>query len=163
VRLILVPRHVERRGEIAALLNKCPWTWKVRTDGANAHRKTQIYVVDTTGEQRLLVQIADVVFVGKSLPPNIGGQSPIEAAALGKPIVYGPNMTNFKAICQSLEAEQASVRANDPQDVASELLNLLKDQERRSLIGQAATKWYDSQRGAARKTAEILKNFLGNV
>jgi 3-deoxy-D-manno-octulosonic-acid transferase len=163
VRLILVPRHVERRGEIAALLNKCPYTWKLRTDGVNARRNVQIYVVDTTGEQRLFVQLADVVFVGKSLPPNVGGQSPIEAAALGKPIVYGPNMTNFKAICRSLEAEQAVIRANDPQDAASELLNLLKDKEKRSITGQTASKWYDSQRGAARRTAEILRNFLGNM
>ena len=62
-----------------------------------------IYVADTTGELTRFTQLADLVYIGKSILPNTGGQSPIEAASLGKPIVYGPNMTNFSAICKSLE------------------------------------------------------------
>jgi 3-deoxy-D-manno-octulosonic-acid transferase len=37
-----------------------------------------------------------LVFVGKSLPPNEGGQTPIEAALLEKPLMFGPAMSNFR-------------------------------------------------------------------
>ena len=50
--------------------------------------------MNTTGELRFFYEHATVVFVGKSLTA-IGGQNPIEPGALGKAMVFGPNMQNF--------------------------------------------------------------------
>jgi 3-deoxy-D-manno-octulosonic-acid transferase len=51
----------------------------------------------------MLTQIADIAFIGKSLSPNEGGQSTLDAACCGVQIVYVRNMKNFCDICLSLE------------------------------------------------------------
>ncbi len=57
-------------------------------------------LVNTTGELKFFYEPATVVFVGKSLTA-IGGQNPIEPGALGKAIVFGPNMQNFADITRA--------------------------------------------------------------
>ena len=40
----------------------------------------QIFLSDTTGQLTGVLRLADFAFIGKSMPPNHGGQTPIEAA-----------------------------------------------------------------------------------
>src|SRR5690606_37865060 len=70
--LLLVPRHAERREEVQRMLEKTPWKSHFRSRG-DAPAGTDILVADTTGELSRLLLIADLVFVGKSLPPQNGG------------------------------------------------------------------------------------------
>ena len=84
VSLLLVPRHAERREELAGLLEKSGLTFQFRSAGV-AMQEVDVAVGDTTGELRKFTQLADLVFVGKSLAPHEGGQTPVEAAVLGKP------------------------------------------------------------------------------
>ena len=78
--LILVPRHAERRTEIERLLLKAGLSYHFRSKGP-APDRIDVLVGDTTGELRKITQLADIVFVGKSLPPHTEGQTPVEAAA----------------------------------------------------------------------------------
>ena len=101
VSLLLVPRHAERRDVIVAALAKTGLRFHLRSHGAAPH-EVDVAVGDTTGELRDFTQLADLVFCGKSLPPHDGGQSPIEATSLGKPLLFGPHMTNFREIARAL-------------------------------------------------------------
>ena len=62
---------------------------------------------------QILKQIADIAFIGKSLSPNVGGQSPLVATCCGVLFVYGSNMTNFRDICLSLENNKCLVKVGD--------------------------------------------------
>jgi 3-deoxy-D-manno-octulosonic-acid transferase len=42
---------------------------------------------DKTGELQMLIQIADIAFIWKSLYKNVCGESPLDAACCGVPIV----------------------------------------------------------------------------
>ncbi len=159
-RLLIVPRHAERRKEITALLERQPRPWHLRSTGARPPKPVEIYVADTTGELRRLSQVADLAFIGKSLPPNDGGQTPIEAAALGLPIVYGPAMTNFRHVCASLEAADAACRAPTEAEAAAILLDLLRDAPRRNRLATAAQAWHAANQGAADRTVAALEPFL---
>ncbi|MFI5358223.1 MAG: 3-deoxy-D-manno-octulosonic acid transferase, partial [Opitutales bacterium] len=75
--LLLVPRHAERRSEIEAGLRRSGLRWHFRSRGA-APAEVDVAVGDTTGEMRNFLQLAEVVFVGKSLPPHAEGQTPVE-------------------------------------------------------------------------------------
>ena len=108
VALLLVPRHAERRDELRQLLEGTGLRFHFRTAGA-APGAVDVAVGDTTGELRRLTQLADLVFVGKSLPPHDGGQTPVEAAVLGKAVLHGPHMTNFREIVRS-RTEAGAVR-----------------------------------------------------
>ena len=112
LRLLLVPRHAERRGEIEELLRASGLAYHFRSHGA-ASAEVAVAVGDTTGELRKFTQLAELVFIGKSLPPHHEGQTPVEAAALGKPMVFGPELTNFRQIARDMRQVGAAKSVAD--------------------------------------------------
>lgn len=155
-RLLIVPRHAERRNELCAIFELQKRTWHLRSRGETPPEPVMIHIADTTGELTRLSTAADLAFIGKSLSPNEGGQTPIEAAALGIPMVYGPNMSNFKDICRSLEKEQASLRADHAEAVRAELLDLAQNTQRREQLAKAAKSWHAKHVGATDHVFETL-------
>lgn len=160
MRLLLIPRHMERRSELAARLEASSLSWHLRSREVVAPEGTVVYVADTTGEMRELMQISQLAFVGKSLPPNSGGQTPIEAAALGIAVVYGPHMTNFRYICRSLEANGGSRQVQSHAEAKAVLTKLSQDQAARASMGVAAQAWQERQRGASDRTAQKLTEMV---
>jgi len=160
VRLLLVPRHAERRGEIIALLKQQPLPWHARSAAPRAPQPVKIYLGDTTGELARLTPAADVAFIGKSLPPHDGGQTPIEAAALGVPLLSGPNMSNFRDVCRSLEETGAAWRVDDATSAHIALLALLQDPARRAKMGAAGRAWHAANQGATARTIAALNEIL---
>lgn len=157
--LLLVPRHAERRGELATLFADRPVLVHFRSKGP-ALGPVDATVADTTGELQKLTQIADLVFVGKSLPPHDGGQTPIEAAALGKPLLFGPGMTNFRAAAASLVECGAAQIVPDAAALVAAALALLADDHRRETMAAAAARWHGANRGATERTAAAIERFL---
>ncbi|MBP3302051.1 MAG: 3-deoxy-D-manno-octulosonic acid transferase [Opitutales bacterium] len=158
LRLLICPRHAERRAEIVEILEKTSWKWflRSRTKPEDVPADADICVADTTGELRKLTHLAQLAFVGKSLPPNNGGQTPIECAALGVPLVYGPAMTNFKDVCRSLEDCGAAVKVRDAAGAQAKLLALLEDAPAREKMSASAQAWHRGNQGA---TARVVKFF----
>ena len=157
--LLLVPRHAERRREVERLLSESGVTSHFRSRGA-APAVVDVAVGDTTGELQKLAQLADVVFVGKSLPPNEGGQTPVEAAALGKPIVFGPRMTNFTPIARELTDGGAALQAADAAQAENEIALLLRSPERRQAMAEAAVRWHTANAGAVQRTVAAIRQRL---
>jgi len=157
VRLLIVPRHAERRGEIRELLEKRDCAFILRSETRQPERPVPICVADTTGELAMLSQLADVAFIGKSLPPNEGGQTPIEAAGLGLPIVYGPNMSNFREVVRSLEENSAALCAQDTAMAEHLLLDLLENPAMRKTYGEHARAWHQENRGALAAALRALE------
>lgn len=149
--LLIVPRHAERRGEIAALLRKTDLAWHQRSKGA-APGPVDVCLADTTGELRDLTQVADVAFIGKSLPPYPDGQTPVEAAILGKPMLFGPGMSDFPGVVSGLLKHGAAEVVADGEALKNELVKLLVDGERRQVMSTAAEKWHSANRGALEAT-----------
>ncbi len=179
--LLLIPRHAERRSEILTELRPLASTVTLRSTGEThpghdlraAHRpvaepearpdgtearRPRIYLADTTGEMVRLMQAADAVFIGKTLPPHHEGQTPLEAAALGLPMLLGPQATNFRSLTDSLLAEGAARRLQGPAELATALRAWLADPAARASLGQRAKTWHQAQRGAAAKTAKLLRD-----
>jgi 3-deoxy-D-manno-octulosonic-acid transferase len=157
--LLLVPRHAERREslehELAATGLRCHF----RSRGA-APGPVDVAVADTTGELRNLLQLADLVFVGKSLPPHAEGQTPVEAAALEKPILFGPGMGNFKAIARDLRRRGAALEVADPPALAQAVRDLLGSAEQRERLAAAVAAWHRENGGAMDRTLAILREEL---
>lgn len=157
-RLLLIPRHAERREEIMALLRDQPLPWAARSQENPAPPGLAILLADTTGEMRRLIQVADVAFIGKSLPPNTEGQTPLECAALGLPSVTGPGMSNFQELVRSLEGAGGCQRGADAEACAALLLELLSDVDTRRQAGAAATAWHRKNRGAVQRILKALES-----
>lgn len=157
--LLLVPRHAERREEIKKILNQNDITYHIRSEG-NADAVVDIAVADTTGELRRLTQLADIVFVGKSLLQHTQGQTPVEAAALCKPIVTGPGTSNFKSIINELKAEQGVIQIQKSEALYGVIKELLQNPEKRTNLSDSAFRWYNRNGGAVDRTLQIIKNQL---
>jgi 3-deoxy-D-manno-octulosonic-acid transferase len=155
-KLLLVPRHAERGDEIAALLGRRGLPFSRRSTEGPADPANPVYLADTTGELREFTALADLAFVGKSLPPNEGGQTPIEAGGCGVPVVYGPRMSNFKAACQGLETAGAALRCADAEEVRATLLRLARDPEERARLSRRGREWHAANRGAVDRTVDAI-------
>lgn len=160
--LLLVPRHAERRLELERWLRGAEVRHHFRSHGA-ASGPVGVAIGDTTGELRKLLQLADVVFVGKSLPPHEGGQTPVEAAALGKPIVFGPAMSNFRTIAGELIARRAAHEVQDADELVAALLVLLQDDPQRAAFAAAARAWQRDNAGAVGRTLAIVREELARI
>jgi 3-deoxy-D-manno-octulosonic-acid transferase len=159
--LLLVPRHAERRAEIERLV-RGETSVHVRSRG-RAPSQVDVVIGDTTGELRKLTQVADLVFVGKSLDPHEGGQTPVEAAALQKPIIFGPRMSNFRLIADELLDRRAAVEVSDPAELTAAILELFGHPEHRETMASAAALWQKDNTGALQRTLEIVRGELAKL
>ena len=154
--LLIVPRHAERGREIAEILDAQALPWHRRSSAQPITQKVRIHLADTTGELANLSQIADLVFIGKSLSPNRGGQTPIEAAGLGKPILMGTNMNNFKAVARSLVHAGAGQYVANFEELHKKCVALLNDPFTLTKMSNAAQAWHKKNQGSSQRIAESI-------
>lgn len=157
--LLLVPRHAERRNEIERQLRASGLRYHLRSRGA-APGEVDVALGDTTGELRAFTQLADVVFVGKSLPPHTEGQTPVEAAALEKPILFGPGMSNFLHLARDLTDRGAARTVADGAALAAQVEELLRDAGGRQALAAAAAAWRRDNAGAVARTLAVIREEL---
>jgi 3-deoxy-D-manno-octulosonic-acid transferase len=157
VRLLIIPRHAERKQEIAdGFARRQNLAIHFRSNGNQAPSNNAVYIGDTTGELDSLIRVADVAFVGKTLPPNAGGQNPIEPAARAIPLLLGPNYQNFQEVCEGLLALGAAIEVGNQEQLVEQVIRLLGDAEARRQSGQAARQWTQTHSGATGRTLEGL-------
>ncbi len=160
--LLIVPRHAERRFDLERLMRDEKLSCHLRSRGPSAGI-VDVAIADTTGELRKLTPLADLVFIGKSLEPSDGGQTPVEAAALQKPILFGPRMSNFRLIARDLVARGAAVQVADATDLSAQIRRLLGDPARRAAMSAAAAQWQKDNAGAVARTYAVIREELARL
>jgi 3-deoxy-D-manno-octulosonic-acid transferase len=161
--LVLAPRHFERSREVARELAARGLRFVYRTDVAGHRARlngpVDCLLVNTTGELKYFYEHATVIFVGKSLTAE-GGQNPIEPGALGKAMVFGPNMQNFAEIARGFLAQNAAVQVRDATELEKALAELLAQPGRREELGRNARKVVRENLGAIERTVDMIVEHL---
>jgi len=104
-KLILVPRHPERFGEAGEILvkfavkNGLSFAKFSETKNFDA----QCVLVDAMGELVNIYKFSDVVVLGGSFVPNVGGHNPIEAAQFENAVISGEFIFNQKALYSAVD------------------------------------------------------------
>lgn len=160
LRLLLIPRHAERREQVIRTLHSCQLPFQVRSQGKQAVEGNVVYLADTTGELSRLIRAADFGFLGKTLPPNQGGQNPIEPIALGLPLVVGPNHQNFHETCTDMFLQGAALQTHDEGEVRRTLMDLAKSEEKRAHLRNASREWMRRQGSPSDYTLELIRERL---
>jgi len=145
--LLLVPRHAERRNALLKILEQQSLEWDFATSTEAEKKPNQIFLSDTTGQLTKLLRLADLAFIGKSMPPNQGGQTPIEAAGLGIPTVFGPNMGNFQMIKEQLLQAGASKEVRSETALYEFVRAFIEDPSKRSKMRAAGLTWHQENQG----------------
>ena len=154
---LIVPRHAERRPQVTADLQQAGFTPLLRTTGSlPAEIPANVcYVADTTGELRDWTALADAVVIGKSFLAK-GGQNPVEAIAARKPVITGPDMTNFADLVALLKADDAIVCC-EAGELATEISKALSNTPTIQERTQRAFNALHVHSGATRRTVELVE------
>lgn len=160
--LLIAPRHIERSKEVATLLEKNQLEYQFRTElkETGVQRDKQVVIVDSFGELFRIYSIGTVIICGGSLVP-LGGQNPLEPAAWGKPVIYGPFMDNFLDARAVLEENNAGIEVSDPDMLAEKILMLLKDRELLEEYGSSARDSVLKNHKVAERHAKVIADILG--
>ena len=154
--VVLAPRQPERFGEVERLARDAGFVTIRRSElPIDAEPRADVVVLDSIGELAQLYQLATAVFVGGSLVDQ-GGHNILEPAIFGKPVVFGPNMQNFKEIADTFLANDAAVQVQSDRELEEALLLLVTDPVRRARLGAAARALVEANRGAKDKTLAVI-------
>src|SRR4030095_10718359 len=163
--LILVPRHFERSKSVGSQLDRQGLRYIYRSEinftVEPTPGSTEGLVVNSTGELRHFYPHASLVFMGKSLEGR-GGQNPIEPAAAGRAILFGPHMQNFPDIVTRFLEAHAAVQVADARELERQLDALLRDGPRRETLGRNALRVVEANRGALERTVNVVLHTLAD-
>jgi len=163
--LVLVPRHFERSREVgrelAARGVKFAYRSEILSQEELVPGEVDCLIVNTTGELKYFYEHATIIFVGKSLTAE-GGQNPIEPGALGKAMVFGPNMQNFAEVARGFLQQDGAVQVRDAAELEKALGDLLGNQARRAELGRNALKVVHENLGAIERTVDMIVEHLVN-
>jgi 3-deoxy-D-manno-octulosonic-acid transferase len=115
--------------------------------------------LDTVGELADFFAVGDIAFVGGSLI-DAGGHNVLEPARFGKPILFGPFMTNFKAIADEMIREGAGIVVQGVEDLARETAKLLSDTGLRRRMGERALRIAMGQGDAFKRNLDLVAHYL---
>jgi 3-deoxy-D-manno-octulosonic-acid transferase len=158
--LVFVPRHPERFKPAAQLSRHFGLRTATRSEDRYARPETQCFVVDSLGELLMFFAAADVAFVAGSFDP-IGGHNVLEPAALGKPVLVGPQTFNFAEISDRLLEAGAGLRLKDGLELGETVAKLFADSARCAAMGKAAAAAVARERGAVERTMTIVERVAG--
>ena len=90
--MILAPRHLNRLEEVERVLDAAGLPFVKRSAGVKLNEtEARTLILDSIGELQGVFACAEAAFVGGSLR-DYGGHNPLEPAALGVPVLFGPYM-----------------------------------------------------------------------
>jgi len=159
LRLVLVPRHVERSDEVAALLDAAGLAWQRRSrlDGTRPPpHDCRVLLVDTTGELGAWWGTATIAFVGGSLDGKRGGQNMLEPAAYGAAVCFGPWTRNFADEVAVLLRHDAARVVADGAALTAFVRGCLEDPVEAAMLGKRASTTVHAAGGARVLTARSI-------
>ena len=177
--VIIAPRKPERFEMVAGLLATSPLRFVRRSEmelrvasselrgrspeealaTRNSQLATDVLLLDTFGELAKIYRYATVAFIGGTLVPT-GGHNPIEAAASGVPVCFGPSMSNFREIAQVFLRNAAAAEVRTASEVTEFVAKMIEQPELQRAWGERARETVFRNRGASERTARRIVEML---
>lgn len=158
-RLLVIPRHAERGAVLKKSLSDLGLHVFRKSTDQEVPADTDCLLADTTGELQGFIAASDIVVMGKTLAGNREGQNIIEPAMLGKAIICGMELINFRQALDILVKADSVIRVANETELESALEKLLSDSEYRSALGKRAQDAIAANHGATAKNLEALRKF----
>lgn len=133
VLLVLIPRHPVRAQKVCELAEHRGYEVCIRSMSAN--KPCDVLCVDTFGEMGSFFSIADFVFVGGSLV-RVGGHNIFEPILFQKPVMFGPNMFNFREMKELMQERGVGFSVINHSDIAVTFCRYIQDKGFREAISK---------------------------
>lgn len=158
--VIIAPRKPERFEIVAAMLATSSLRFVRRSQFDQQTDGADVLLLDTFGELAKVYRFANAAFIGGTLTKT-GGHNPIEAAAAGVPVCYGPSMSNFREISDVFLRNQAAVQVSSAAEAIDFAGAMFDNVAERNAWGERARATVEQNRGASFRTAARIVELLG--
>jgi 3-deoxy-D-manno-octulosonic-acid transferase len=160
--LVIAPRHLDRVGDVEKTLQTDSFRYvKASTLGRESSiAGADILLLDTMGDLRALYRRATIAFVGGSLAPGRGGQSPAEPAMASVPVLIGPYHENQNEAATSLLDSGGAAVVTNARDLVNECAHWLADEAARQKAGRSAHSAIVKQSGGARLALKQIQALI---
>lgn len=162
LKLIVVPRNPKRARQIVQLFDerKIAVYLLSEFEKAGSGRSCEVIIVDRIGELAKLYALAHIAFVGGSLV-RCGGHNPLEPAVFAKPLLFGPDMSDFRQISREMLDTGAAVTVMDSEELYRTVAELLGNEDLAARMGKQAYELFNSNKGALQKTLQVISAVYG--
>ena len=157
--VVIAPRKPERFELVAGLLATTSLRFVRRSEIGKRPIAADLLLLDSIGELARIYRYATAAFIGGTLQP-FGGHNPIEAAAAGVPVCFGPSMSNFREIAEVFQRNEAAVQVESAADVIDFARRMFDDEAARNSMGERARATVQQNRGASERTARRIVELL---
>ncbi|MFT4150989.1 MAG: glycosyltransferase N-terminal domain-containing protein [Paracoccaceae bacterium] len=124
--LILVPQTADRATPLSRRMEEAEgWIVAQRAAEEEPTPETEVYIPDGQSEMGLWYRLAPITFMGGSLSGEGCLRNPLEPAALGSAITYGPRPGPWRAAFGRLGAARAARAVGSPRDLSDSLGDLM--------------------------------------
>ena len=153
LKLVLVPRHLERLAETEAVLNQKQVKFTRWSAGPAAG--ADCLVVDAMGLLQAFYSASAVCFVGGTMD-STGGHNLLEPALFARPALFGANYRNARNAGDALIKGKGGFLTKTANDLAVKLSELLTDTAALKEAGANAANVLSSLRGATARTLDQI-------
>lgn len=161
--LLLAPRHIERAGQVEAMIRARGLAAQRRSTMAASFQTAsvgpRVIVLDTRGELASVYGEAELAYVGGTLVP-IGGHNLLEPAVWAKPVLFGPYTDHCAEIASLLSESGGGRRVADAEDLTRQVARLFERPEEREAMGRSARRVVEQNQGALQATVEVVETLL---
>ena len=159
LKLVIAPRDP---GRCKALLRELPLAgFKVACylDTLESKQGADILFLNTIGILAKAYALCTFAFVGGSLVAQ-GGHNLLEPAMFGKPVFFGPHMTDFHDMAQLFIQCKGGIQVEDEKALAVEVEKMLGNPDYRTRIGYNARQIFKDNTGAINACLNRMEAFL---
>lgn len=157
--LILAPRHLDRMPEIITLLENKQIAYVKRSQLPNAPLQN-VVILDTYGELSKVYALADITIMGGTFVP-VGGHNLMEAAALAKPVVFGPYTANCRQQARIVLEKNAGQQVQNAAELQAVLTHWLAHPEIARECGQRGQQAVLANQGSLARCMAQIETITG--
>ena len=153
----MIPRHAERGAILKKALSDLGLHVFRKSMDQEIPADTDCLLADTTGELQGFIAASDIVLMGKTMAGNREGQNIIEPAMLGKAIICGMELINFRQALDILVKADSVIRISNESELEEALEKLLADPALRTELGNRAQAAIAANNCATEKNLNALR------
>lgn len=159
---IIVPRHPERREEIAQTCFRNGLKFRLRSQNAALPSPDDdIYIADTLGELGLFYKLCPIAMIGRSFSKDGGGgHNPVEAAQRGCAVLTGPHNKNQRQLYDDMEKENAVIELKTEGEMIATLRDLFNDDARLHALQERAAAFVNRKSHVADNVLSYILPYL---
>ena len=157
---VIVPRHPERFDSVSDYITRRGIQVTRWSESREFLPDTvDVLLVDTMGELMEFYAASDIAVVGGSFVP-VGGHNILEPLMVGTPVLFGPEMSNFRQIAELVLTANAGCQVADKSELTSGVCRLLVQSELSEEMTANGYRLLEGNRGSVNLTRNKILSVI---